>query len=124
MDQDAISPVVGTVLLVAITMVLAATVFLVVTDQGSSVEQPPRVAFQQENAGAGGTLTVAAVDGVVGTIDWAQVGIGDSSTASCTLPTGTVDAGDIVTCTTEGTVALTYRLPSGDTVLLFEGHVR
>lgn len=123
MEEDAVSPVVGTILLTAIAVVMAGVVFLLVS-QGSDVEEPPRVAFQQENAGPGGRLTVAAVDGLVGAMDWSRVSIVDSSTASCTLPTGTLRSGDIVTCSSEGSLVLSYRLPSGDTVLIFDGRVR
>lgn len=124
MDEDAVSPIVGTILLVAITIVMAGTAFLLVQEQSESVEGTPRVAFQSDHRGSGGTLTVAAVNGVVGTADWAQVQVVDSSTAACTLPTGTLAAGGVVQCTSEGTLVLSYRLPSGDTVLIFDGEVR
>ncbi len=124
MDDEALSPVIGTILLVAIAVVLAGVVFVMVQSQNEAPQEVPRVGFNPDHAGAGGSLTVVRVDADAGEFSWDNIAIAEGSTASCTLPTGQVSAGDVIECTTEGTLALSYTLPGGDTVLLYETEVR
>lgn len=88
-DERAVSPVIAVILMVAITVVLAATVFVLVSDIGT---QPagPQVSFVRDNAAK--SLTVSGVsDGVY---EWGEFVI-----QGCTAPAGndTVSAGDSLT---------------------------
>jgi flagellin-like protein len=121
--DEAVSPVIGVILMVAITVVLAAVVFVLVTRlAGNQQQQAPSITFdtQSTSTGFGGRLTVVAAQG--GSINWSDICIKDSSgnTASvwtangaasgcatppasnvyCTLPDGNtrVQAGDVVDC--------------------------
>lgn len=88
-DTHAVSPVIAVVLMVAITVVLAATVFVLVADISQDTSKPaPQIAWNEDQtadtltvqqAPTGHTWTEFAVTGCTGT------------------PTGTLDAGDVVT---------------------------
>lgn len=84
--EAAVSPVIGVILMVAITVVLAAIVFVLVTQLSENTNtNSPRVSFQQQDDGA----TLMVVSAPTG-LDW-----GDFAVTGCTtIPTGTVDAGD------------------------------
>lgn len=124
MDQEAVAPTIGTVLMVSITMILAAGVFMVVQSNNKEIPEPPHVSFLADYTGAGGILTVSAVDADRGEAEWDRVSIGPSSTASCTLPTGSIRAGNEVVCTTEGHLTLSYILGVGDSTILWDGEIR
>lgn len=123
-DEHAVSPVVGTLLLLVITMMLAGGAFLVSQETSAAVDEAPRIAFTQDPSGPGARFTVVAVDGLTGAADWSRVELATGSSATCTLPTGPLSAGDEVVCQGEGTLALSYLLASGDTVLIYKGEVR
>lgn len=116
-NDEAVSPVIGVILMVAITVVLAAVVFVLVTrlanNQGN---QSPTISFDTRSTttGTGGSLTVVAVQG--GTVNWVDICVKDSSgtivgsggagactvgagDVACTFPTsGTVQAADVIDC--------------------------
>jgi flagellin-like protein len=95
-DTSAVSPVIAVILMVAITVVLAATVFVLVSDIGSN-PPPPRVTFDK----ADGNLTVISAD--LG-LTWEEFNV----TGCTTVPTGPLDAGDIIIgCT--GNVVVRHR---------------
>lgn len=51
-SDEAVSPVIGVILMVAITVVLAAVVYVLVTDLGSGVQETaPQVAFIRDGEG-------------------------------------------------------------------------
>jgi flagellin-like protein len=105
-DKTAVSPVIAVILMVAITVVLAAVVFVLVSDIGSQVGGvPPNVGFAKEGDG----LQVVSIDRPS---MW-----GDFAVSGCSgVPDGneTVDAGDRVTgCT--GDVVVVHR-PSNSIV--------
>lgn len=85
-DQNAVSPVIAVILMVAITVVLAATVFVLVSDISQhTATVGPAVSFQEEKAK--GNLTVTqAPEG----LNWSDFDIDGCSA----LPTGQVEAGD------------------------------
>jgi flagellin-like protein len=88
-DTKAVSPVIAVILMVAITVVLAATVFVLVTDiQAGNSKAGPQIAWRENQADD--TLTVQqAPTG----LNWTQFTV-----QGCTgVPTGTLDAGDTVT---------------------------
>ncbi len=130
--DEAVSPVIGVILMVAITVVLAAVVFVLVSNLGEGADQKPQVGFTKDENGAsaGGVLTVATITN--GPIDLAQVVIGGTanpSTSLCTFNTvavelsvtaggpdatsyvllddvGTLAAGAQIECDTAGTITL------------------
>lgn len=124
MDEKAVAPLMGVLALTAITVVMASTVLLLVHDQGATVDEAPRVAFQPDFTGLGGTLTVAAVDGLAGQMDWSQVSIADSSTAACTLPEGPLHSGNEVRCSSEGDLSLVFQSQPGREVLIYQGQIK
>jgi len=105
-DKTAVSPVIAVILMVAITVVMAAVVFVLVSDIGGQNESAPNIGFTKEGDG----LMVTSVDRVV---SW-----GDLVVTGCdTVPSDneTVDAGDRVTdC--DGDVLVVHR---GSNTLLY-----
>lgn len=123
LGDEAVSPVVGTILLVAIAVVLSATVVFManmLTEDGTS-EPPPGTAFRQESSGPGATLELITTAGDV--IDWSQVTTGPATTATCSIPTGTMTAGDQVICATEGRLVLIYHGDQGS-IVIYDGLIR
>ncbi len=105
MDEQAVSPVIGVILMVAITVVLAAGVFFAVSKLAAKgAEAPPTVNFTA--AGAGSYELIQAPSG----LDWSAFFVQGCSG----VPTGSFDAGDQITgCT--GRVSVGYR-PSNSIV--------
>lgn len=83
MDDEAVSPVIGVVLMVAITVILAGIVFVLVSDLADVDDQPPRLAFRSD--GDAYVVYQATHD-----VLW-----GDLDVEGCqVVPTGAVEAGD------------------------------
>src|SRR5687767_3704005 len=61
-DEEAVSPVVGVILMVAITVVLAAVVFVLVNQLGGASEKAPDMGFTKDNSGA----TISVIKAPVG----------------------------------------------------------
>ncbi|HET6399613.1 MAG TPA: type IV pilin N-terminal domain-containing protein [Candidatus Thermoplasmatota archaeon] len=118
-DEEAVSPVIGVILMVAITVVLAAVVFVLVTRlAGGGNDAAPNLTFTKtaDTDGDGAYFTVASagadagewtayqllVNGVAGASDSAG---GDATTGVCSLgtTTGPVTAGQRVNCNADGT---------------------
>lgn len=87
----------GVAVLVGITVVLAAIVFVLVSNLGASEAW----AFDVDDSGPGGVLTVTGYPDLP---DWEEFYL--DGTASCRLPAGAVDYDDQIVCTTDGTVVL------------------
>lgn len=84
--EAAVSPVIGVILMVAITVVLAAIVFVLVTQLSENTNtNSPRISFQSQEDGA--TLMVVSAPA---NLDWSDFAV----TGCTTVPTGAVDAGD------------------------------
>jgi len=84
--EAAVSPVIGVILMVAITVVLAAVVFTVVSKLAKDRGEPaPDMAFDMRDHGSRYVLVKAPHN-----LDWSQFTI----TGCTTLPTGDVNAGD------------------------------
>lgn len=83
--EEAVSPVIGVILMVAITVVLAAVVYALVADLGNEQATPtPQVSLQGNGSG---NYTVLRADR---NLLWE-----DFSVYGCTtIPGGTIDAGD------------------------------
>ena len=91
-DERAVSPVIAVILMVAITVVLAATVFVLVADIGTR-EIPPSIGFTVDTTEDTLTVTSVSVNGLT----W-----GDIVVEGCDKPGNEtiVDAGDSLTnCT-------------------------
>lgn len=88
-DTDAVSPVIAVILMVAITVVLAATVFVLVADIHTQ-SQSPSIGWSMDDGE--NTLTVTSVS--QNGLKWASFGV-----TGCTAPDGneTVDATDKLT---------------------------
>lgn len=97
MDERGVSPVIAVILMVAITVVLAATVFVLVADLEAN-PPPPAMSFTPDSVE--GTLTVVGVSS--SGLTW-----GDLAVTGCQAPPDntSVDAGDKLTnCTGDVTV--------------------
>ncbi len=87
-STEAVSPVIGVILMVAITVVLAAVVFTIVSQLSTDQEPTPTLSMSQK----GDVLTVVRV---VGDVSWDQLTV---SGCTGTVPTvGDVTAGDELT---------------------------
>lgn len=88
-DENAVSPVIAVILMVAITVVLAAVVFVLVSDIGVN-PPPPSIGFTVDSVED--TLTVTTISTNVA--KW-----GEFNVTGCTKPGNdtTVDAGDELT---------------------------
>lgn len=83
-EEEAVSPVIGVILMVAITVVLAAVVYALVTGLGGGAEETPTVAMDEEDTG---DWIVIRADK---DLEWE-----DFTVSGCTtVPTGSMEAGD------------------------------
>lgn len=115
-EDEAVSPVIGVILMVAITVVLAAVVFILVNDLGESGESAPEMAFTKDNAARNITVVKAPtgndeivyVDGLKWGGDCAVKGINGNPGAP--TPAATVEAGDRlwVDCLADQTITFTH----------------
>jgi len=101
-DDDAVSPVIGVILMVAITVILAAVIGAFVLDIGGNQEAAPQANFDWEfenTAGGTNNLKVLVTHGGGGSVNADQLSLGEnlgSGGASCNLHSGTLSAGDTV----------------------------
>lgn len=104
-NQEAVSPVIGVILMVAITVVLAAVVFVLVSKMGEGTELPPTMSLQTDDQG--GNFTVVKAESG---LDWSDF----TATGCTTVPTGPVVAGDeLADC--DGSLSLVH-VPSNSLV--------
>ncbi|HJQ93361.1 MAG TPA: DUF4190 domain-containing protein, partial [Candidatus Thermoplasmatota archaeon] len=93
----------GIAILVGLTVVLAAVVFVLVSNLGQPTD--PSFDFEVDAEGPGGVLRLTNVTGLTSLADWSDYELG--GTARCSLPNdGRIDVGDEIVCVTDGTVAL------------------
>ncbi|HUR62116.1 MAG TPA: type IV pilin [Candidatus Thermoplasmatota archaeon] len=126
-NDEAVSPVIGVILMVAITVVLAAVVFVLVSNLSKGANTAsPQVAFTKDENGAnpGGSLTVVSVtngpillknvvlggtavaaDG--GNCKINNVAIATTKALEASTGTATLKAGDQISCAAGGTPAAT-----------------
>lgn len=116
-NDEAVSPVIGVILMVAITVVLAAVVFVLVSNLSKTNDQAPQLTFSKADAsnGQGGTLTL--VSSSKNGLAWAAFSLGGTATCAAITDT-TVDAGDVITCSTDGTVTLSH---TATNTLVYQG---
>jgi flagellin-like protein len=104
--DEAVSPVIGVILMVAITVVLAAVVFVLVTRlAGGGNDDTPDITFQKTKAadGVGSTFTVVSAAGDAG--EWSAYDLlvnGEGVVAQCTIDMSytTIQAGQRIDCET------------------------
>ena len=122
-SEEAVSPVIGVILMVAIAVLMGGVIwYLVGPLSDSNVPDTRLVGFSVDSTGPGGTLTVVHVGDQV--LQWSQVSMSAASTATCTVPpSGQINAGDEVTCTTEGSLTLIHTT-SSDSVIIFSGEIK
>lgn len=128
-DTAAVSPVIGVILMVAITVVLAAVVFVLVSKLGSDTGEP--VALWMASESATDTTAKFSVTGFDGSsLEWSDFTFRDQAGDSRAFtvngggdPDATVQAGDVVTFTglTPGT-SYTLRAVYEEAVV-WQGHV-
>lgn len=86
MDEEAVSPVIGVILLVAITVVMSALVFVLVSGLGDGVTgAPPQMNFRSDGDDY---YLLSATPG----LEWSRFSV----TGCNELPSGNVTAGDIL----------------------------
>jgi flagellin-like protein len=96
-NDEAVSPVIGVILMVAITVVLAAVVFVLVSNLSKNSNQSaPNISFSQDKSAK--TLTVISAD----VAKWSDITASFSAGTGCgqnAPTTGSVSAGDKITVT-------------------------
>jgi flagellin-like protein len=106
-DDDAVSPVIGVILMVAITVILAAVIGTFVLGIGSGQEKAPQVSFDYSNTSATGNYSVemthASGDNIDpgnielrGTAMDANLGLASNSSAIETAPPEPWTAGNTI----------------------------
>lgn len=104
MKDEAVSPVIAVILMVAITVVLAATVFVLVADIGEVNDPAPAMAFSRDES-KDQLVLISSEPGLV----WS-----DFTFTGCVAPTGNVTAGQVIQCQ-PGDVLVSYK-PSNSVV--------
>lgn len=118
-DDDAVSPVIGVVLMVAITVILAAVVGVFVVGLNET-QQPPSVAFSPEENPAAGYVNFTHDGGDLITKGELSIS-GDAETESVSYSANRLQTGDSVDVeistskvSTGDTVSLIWNAPSSD----------
>ena len=117
-DDDAVSPVIGVILMVAITVILAAVIGTFVLGLGSEVQETPAAQFTFEESGSTITITHDGGDPVkAGNID--VVDSEASPNPSCNWGVSEVSAGNScdvsVGSSADGEVRVTWTSDDGST---------
>ena len=111
-NEEAVSAVIGVILMVAITVAIAATVYVYVSGMmGGQTETTPSITFTKDESD--NTLTVVHAEG---SLSWTDVNISvtDGTNTDYITQSGSIDAGDSIdfdTATTSATgdVTITFR---------------
>ena len=97
--EEAVSAVIGVILMVAITVAIAATVYVYVSGMmGTESEITPVVTFSQTDRSDVNTLTVISAD--PGDLAWTDFECTFATGGSIGVPSDTVTAGDVIDITT------------------------
>lgn len=92
--DEAVSPVIAVILMVAITVVLAAVVYVWVSGMGEGSEMARSLSLQSSGSDASGAnfTVISATPG----LPWNELRfLVDGEAANVTMPSGTVNAGDV-----------------------------
>ena len=133
-DDDAVSPVIGVILMVAITVILAAVIASFVLGLGDSTNTTPQASFDFDYDETGTELTITHESG--DTLDSDKLSLGGDASESDVTSTGgdistawstEVGAGDSLVLTNvdpSDTIRVVYTASSGDsssTLATWEG---
>lgn len=116
-DERAVSPVIGVIMMVAVTVILAAVVSMLVLGMGSDVDSNPQATFSFDHDGTNATITHEGGD----TLDAGNVVIiHDGGETDWTSTDGEVTAGDSnsVSAGAGTTVKVVWEGDNGDTATL------
>jgi len=115
-DDDAVSPVIGVILMVAITVILAAVIASFVLGLGNSTNTTPSASFNFDYSEADGNVTVTHATG--DNIDSARLSVVLNGTSEDWPNSGTVSSGSTISVGLNGSVFENSNLTasSGDTI--------
>ena len=120
-SKEAVSPVIAVILMVAITVVLAATVYVWVSGFGAGGEETPTITFDRTDGTDSSIFSV--IESTEAGLLWSDFSLkvynvtgGVAMTSTVTLPTGTttVDAGDTFTVAKATTGGATAGIEDGN----------
>ena len=101
-DGEAVSAVIGVILMVAITVAIAATVYVYVSGMlGTGQSSTPNVTFTKSSAG----LTVARAD--TG-LTWDEFVVTRNETGAIDMGSGSISAGDVITAGNAGWIKVVH----------------
>ena len=114
--EEAVSAVIGVILMVAITVAIAATVYVYVSGMiGGESEVTPVITFSRTDQATTNTLTVISAD--PGDLDWGDLVLKVGGTTTAHGQTGNVEAGDIITISTTGDYTVTIAHTPSNTLV-------
>lgn len=114
--EEAVSAVIGVILMVAITVAIAATVYVYVSGMmGGESEVTPVITFSRTDQATTNTLTVISAD--PGDLDWGDLVLKVDGTTTAHGQTGNVEAGDIITISTTGDYTVTIAHTPSNTLV-------
>lgn len=118
-DDRAVSPVIGVILMVAVTVILAAVVSMLVLDMGNNVQSAPQATFAFDSVANGSQYDVTITHQGGDPINTSQVQIVGGGVDE-TWNAGVINAGDSKTITVNSgsTVRLIWKDSNGDTSIL------
>lgn len=125
-DNNAVSPVVGVILMVAAVVLLSAVVFLIVSlaSQDDSRVTPKVLTQSEDNQAGGGNLLVVGVNHAPsGGLRVSEISF-TSSAGTCSFngsPGPTLTAGTSITCTANGLWNMVWRSGQRDSVIVGHG---
>lgn len=104
-EDEAVSAVIGVILMVAITVAIAATVYVYVSGMiGTSPQQTPNMQLVKDDTN--NKLTVASAD--PGNLLWSDFALTNTTGSAWNNNTGTVEAGQIIEVSS-GSVTVSIR---------------
>lgn len=116
-DDRAVSPVIGVIMMVAVTVILAAVVSTLVLGMGDDLEANPQANFGFDYDATGTNLTITHEGGQ--TLEAAQVYV-NNGTEVPWASTGDISAGDSMdlTVSPDDTVRVVWKSDNGNTAIL------
>ncbi len=122
-DDEGTSPVIGIVLLVAITLTLATAVFVMMGNANADSAPTPNASFEVDRVGPGGEITFFQLGTMP--VDATELRVNPTNCvlldgAGNAKSTGVVQAGDSFRCPNDGQVTIIHE-PSGS--VLYRGEI-
>jgi len=120
-DEDAVSPVIGVILMVAITVILAAVIGAFVLGIGSSQASPPKASLAFNYADSGNLTDITHDGGDTINMERLSSSTSTGSDVPTLVSSGTKSAGQPITDSADPdepasgeTITITWTAPSGD----------